>query len=81
MSKHDVIRDILDHKKPSYVPWSFGFTKEAKDKLYDHYGADADLEEIQDNHLLKLGVSDRLLPLGARLDTAGICQHDDGFLR
>jgi hypothetical protein len=28
---------VLDHKKPSYVPWSFGFTKEAKDKLYDHY--------------------------------------------
>jgi hypothetical protein len=27
MSKRDVIRDLLDHKEPSYVPWSFGFTK------------------------------------------------------
>ena len=55
MSKRDVIRDVLDHKQPSYVPWSFGFTQEAKDKLYNHYGADADLEEVVGNHLLKLG--------------------------
>ncbi len=55
MSKRDVIRDVLDHKKPSYVPWAFGFTKEAKDKLHDHYGADTDLEEVLGNHLLKLG--------------------------
>jgi len=37
MSKRDIIRVVLDHKKPSYGPGSFGFTKEAKDKLYDHY--------------------------------------------
>lgn len=37
MSKRDIIRVVLDHKQPDYVPWSFGFTKEAKDKLYDHY--------------------------------------------
>ena len=55
MSKRDVIWDVLDHKQPYYVPWSFGFTKEAKDKLYNHYGADADLEEVIGNHLLKLG--------------------------
>ena len=55
MSKRDVIRDVLDHKQPYYVPWSFGFTKEAKDKLYNHYGSDADLEKVLGNHLLKLG--------------------------
>jgi uroporphyrinogen decarboxylase len=55
MSKRDLIRDVLDHKQPYYVPWSFGFTKEAKDKLFNHYGADADLEEVVGNHLLKLG--------------------------
>ena len=55
MRKRDVIRDVLDHKQPDYVPWSFGFTKEAKYRLYDHYGADADLEEVLGNHLLKLG--------------------------
>jgi len=55
MSKRDVIRAVLDHKRPDYAPWSFGFTKEAKDKLYDHYGIDADLEEVLGNHLLKLG--------------------------
>ena len=55
MSRREVIRDVLDHKRPAYVPWSFGFTKEARDKLYGHYGADADLEEVMGNHLLKLG--------------------------
>jgi uroporphyrinogen decarboxylase len=55
MRKRDVIRAVLEHKRPDYVPWSFGFTKEAKDKLYNHYGIDSDLEEVLGNHLLKLG--------------------------
>ncbi|MBN2552552.1 MAG: hypothetical protein JXB06_07265, partial [Spirochaetales bacterium] len=55
MSRREVIRDVLEHKQPAYVPWSFGFTKEARDKLHAHYGADADLEETMGNHLLKLG--------------------------
>ena len=46
MSKRDIIRAVLDHKQSDYVPWSLGFTKEAKDKLYNHYGIDADLEEV-----------------------------------
>jgi uroporphyrinogen decarboxylase len=55
MSKRDLVRDVLDHKKPEYVPWSFGFTKEARDKLHGHYGVDADLEKAVGNHLLNLG--------------------------
>jgi uroporphyrinogen decarboxylase len=55
MCKHDLIRAVLEHKRPEYVPWSFGFTKEAKDKLYRHFGIDADLEAVLGNHLLKLG--------------------------
>jgi len=54
MLKRDVIRLVLEGKRPPYVPWSFGFTKEAKEKLQQHYGSD-DIEGPLDNHLLKLG--------------------------
>ena len=54
MQKREVIRLILEGKRPPYVPWSMGFTKEAKEKLQRHYGC-ADIEEPLGNHLLKLG--------------------------
>jgi uroporphyrinogen decarboxylase len=44
----------LDGKTPPYVPWSFGFTQEAKEKLQAHVHQ-ADLEPFLDNHLLNLG--------------------------
>src|SRR5208283_680376 len=54
MQKRDVIRLVLEGKRPPYVPWSMGFTKEAKEKLQRHYGCD-DIEGPLQNHLLKLG--------------------------
>jgi len=54
MTKRDVVRMVLDGLRPPYVPWSFGFTKEAKEKLQRYYGA-SDLEDVLQNHLLKLG--------------------------
>jgi uroporphyrinogen decarboxylase len=54
MNKRDVIKLVLEGKQPPYVPWSFGFTQEAKGKLRAHY-APQDLEDALDNHLLKLG--------------------------
>jgi uroporphyrinogen decarboxylase len=54
MTKREIVTQVLKHKKPPYVPWSYGFTKEARAKLMEHYG-DRDLERILDNHLLKLG--------------------------
>ena len=45
---------MLDGKKPPYVPWSFGFTHEAKARLQAHYQQD-DLEPFLGNHLLHLG--------------------------
>jgi uroporphyrinogen decarboxylase len=54
MTKRDVIRAVLDGSKPPYVPWSMGFTKEAKAKLQEHYGCQ-DIEEPVGNHLLRLG--------------------------
>jgi uroporphyrinogen decarboxylase len=65
MSKRDVVRTALEHGKPPYVPWSFGFTSEAREKLEAHYfpsgitgdsaaGAEA-LNDSVGNHILKLG--------------------------
>ena len=54
MTKREVIQCVLDGGRPPYVPWSCGFTKEAKDKLREYY-APLDLEDALQNHLLKLG--------------------------
>jgi uroporphyrinogen decarboxylase len=54
MTQREIIKLVLDGKRPPYVPWSFGFTKEAKAKLQQYFGA-VDLEEVLQNHLLKLG--------------------------
>ena len=54
MEKRSVVRLVLEGKQPPYVPWSFGFTKEAKAKLQEHFNQ-TDLEPFLQNHLLKLG--------------------------
>jgi uroporphyrinogen decarboxylase len=65
MSKREVVRAAVEHRKPPYVPWSFGFTKEAREKLEAHYfpagvpgGPAAGVEHLNEavgNHFLKLG--------------------------
>lgn len=54
MKKREVIQCVLDGGRPPYVPWSCGFTKEAKAKLQAYYDQ-ADIETPLQNHLLKLG--------------------------
>ena len=54
MTKRDVIRTVLEHQRPPYVPWSLGFTHEAAAKLRQHFGQE-DLEPFLHNHLLGLG--------------------------
>lgn len=54
MDKRAVIRLVLEGKAPPYVPWSFGFTLEARQKLQAHFGT-LELEDVLQNHLLKLG--------------------------
>ena len=54
MTKREVIKTVLDGKKPPYVPWSFKFTVEPKQMLMDHYGVN-DLDEVLGNHILQLG--------------------------
>ncbi|MFC1452112.1 uroporphyrinogen decarboxylase family protein [Verrucomicrobiota bacterium] len=54
MTKRDVVRTVLEGARPPYVPWSFAFTKEAKEKLEAHFGADR-LDGALQNHILGLG--------------------------
>lgn len=54
LTKREVIHLVLNGQKPPYVPWSCGFTQEAKERLLSHYG-EIDLEDALQNHLLKLG--------------------------
>jgi uroporphyrinogen decarboxylase len=54
MTKRDIVRLVLRGGVPPYVPWSLGFTQEARQKLQHHFGCD-DLEVVLGNHFLKLG--------------------------
>lgn len=54
MTKRDVIKTVLDGKKPAYVPWSFKFTKEPYEILQKYYGV-TDLDIPLGNHILNLG--------------------------
>jgi len=54
MTKREVVKLALDFHPPPYVPWQMGFTKEAREKLEQHF-APADLEEALQNHFVELG--------------------------
>ena len=54
MTRREIIKTVLDGKKPPYTPWSFKFTVEAKKLLADHYKTN-DLDNILYNHIMMLG--------------------------
>ncbi|MFA5689838.1 MAG: uroporphyrinogen decarboxylase family protein [Kiritimatiellales bacterium] len=54
MTKREVIRMVLEGKKPPYVPWSYKFTHEPEQMLKKHFKTD-DLETAVDNHIVRLG--------------------------
>jgi uroporphyrinogen decarboxylase len=54
MNRREVVRAVLEGRRPPYTPWSFGFTEEAREKLQAHLGP-VDLESALGNHLLQLG--------------------------
>jgi len=54
MKKRDVVKMVLDGKKPPYVPWSFNFTVEPKEMLKKYYSV-SDLDLVLGNHILHLG--------------------------
>ena len=70
MEKREVIRMVLNGKKPPYMPWSFKFTKEPEEMLQEHYGVE-NLDGVLQNHILQLG-SD----IGFFEDLGGDCFRD-----
>jgi len=53
MTGREIVRMVFEGKKPPYVPWSCGFTVEAREKLVGRFGDG--LEGALQNHLLTLG--------------------------
>lgn len=56
MTPRQVVQEALAFRRPPYVPWSFGFTQEAREKLEIHFGT-RDIDPFVKNHLLELGSS------------------------
>ncbi|HML74556.1 MAG TPA: uroporphyrinogen decarboxylase family protein [Anaerohalosphaeraceae bacterium] len=54
LTKREVIKLVLEGKRPPYVPWSFKFTQEAREILA-HYYHTQDLDHTVDNHIVRLG--------------------------
>ena len=54
MTKREVMKTVLEGRKPPYVPWSFKFTQEPKELLQQYYGVE-DLDIPLGNHILNLG--------------------------
>jgi uroporphyrinogen decarboxylase len=54
VTPRDVVRTVLEGKRPPYVPWQIGLTHEAEEKLRDHFGTN-DLDGPLGNHFVRLG--------------------------
>ncbi len=54
MTKRELVKLVLDGGRPPYVPWQFGFTIPAHEKLVQHFGQ-TDLEDVLGNHFVSLG--------------------------
>lgn len=54
MTKREVVKTALEGKKVPYVPWCFGFTIEAMEKLKKHFHKE-DLSDVLQNHICNLG--------------------------
>jgi len=56
MSKRQIIKMVLDGKRPPYIPWNCGFTQEPRLRLSEYLNTD-DIDTAIDNHFVKLGNS------------------------
>jgi len=54
MTRREVIKLVLEHKQPPYVPWSCGFTLKAFEKLKEYYGAE-NLDAVLAPHVVGCG--------------------------
>lgn len=54
LTPREVVRETVAFRRPPYVPWSFRFTKEAREKLEAHFGT-KEIDPFVGNHILELG--------------------------
>ena len=54
MQKRDVVNAVLSGQPAPHVPWSIGFTQEARERLLRHCGV-PDVDVFVQNHFLRLG--------------------------
>jgi len=72
MIKREVVKLALEWRQAPYVPWSYGFTREAREKLVRHYRT-KDLDPIFQNHFLWMGSTEGLF------QDAGANRRRDAF--
>lgn len=53
-TRRDILRTVLEGRPAAYVPWQFGFTAEAREKLVRHFDSE-NLDDVLAPHLLPLG--------------------------
>ncbi len=56
MTRREVVRNVLEGKKPPYVPWHITLTWEAQEKMRQYYRTDA-LDDAMENHFILYGDS------------------------
>ncbi len=54
ISKREVVKLAVEGKSVPYTPWSFGFTQEPAEMLFEHYGT-KDLDQFLHPHLYGIG--------------------------
>lgn len=54
MLRRDVIKMVVEGKKPPYVPWSLTWSNEIRDKLAEHFSAD-EPQEAYGDHITWMG--------------------------
>jgi len=70
MTKREIVRLVFEGKRPPYVPWSFGFTAPALQRLTQHYGK-TELEKAIGNHIVTVADT-----AGFFEDIGGNCVRD-----
>ena len=70
MTRRQVVRTVLEGKRPPYVPWHFDFTREARAKLNAHFRTE-ELDDVLHPHFLPLG-----LTAGLYEDIGNACVRD-----
>jgi uroporphyrinogen decarboxylase len=53
VTKREIVKMVLSHQVPPYVPWSFRFTMEARQKLVEYFGNE-NIEIYLLNHMVDL---------------------------